>query len=71
MLRQNLTLGSCQTPDIFEWNVAAHPQSANVHDSLGEAYLGAGRRDDARRSYQNALRMDPSSTSAKAALAGL
>lgn len=56
---------------VFEWNVAAHPQSANVHDSLGEAYLGAGRRDDARRSYENALRLDPSSTSAKSALAGL
>ena len=56
---------------VFEWNVAAHPRSANVHDSLGEAYLGAGRRDDARRSYENALRLDPSSASAKAALAGL
>jgi D-alanyl-D-alanine carboxypeptidase len=56
---------------VFEWNVAAHPQSANVHDSLGEAYLNAGRQDDARRSYQNALRLDPSSASAKAALNGL
>lgn len=56
---------------VFEWNAAAHPQSANVHDSLGEAYLGAGRRADARRSYENALRLDPSSASAKAALAGL
>jgi len=56
---------------VFEWNVAAHPQSANVHDSLGEAYLSVGRKDDARRSYENALRLDPTSTSAKAALAGL
>lgn len=56
---------------VFEWNVAAHPQSANVHDSLGEAYLGVGRRDDARRSYENALSLDPSSKSAQAALAGL
>lgn len=56
---------------VFEWNAAAHPQSANVHDSLGEAYLGVGRRDDARRSYETALRLDPSSTSAKTALAGL
>lgn len=56
---------------VFEWNVARHPQSANVHDSLGEAYLGVGRRDDARRSYENALRLDPSSTSARTALAGL
>ncbi|RYG32221.1 MAG: serine hydrolase, partial [Burkholderiales bacterium] len=29
---------------VFEWNAAAHPQSANVHDSLGEAYLSAGRK---------------------------
>lgn len=56
---------------VFEWNAAAHPQSANVHDSLGEAYLSAGRKDDARRSYETALRLDPTSTSAKAALAGL
>jgi tetratricopeptide (TPR) repeat protein len=56
---------------VFAWNVAAHPQSANVHDSLGEAYLSAGRREDARRSYENALRLDPTSASAKAALAGL
>ena len=56
---------------VFEWNAAAHPESANVHDSLGEAYLGVGRRDDARKSYQNALRLDPSSKSAQAALAGL
>ena len=56
---------------VFEWNVANHPQSANVHDSLGEAYLNIGRRDDARRSYESALRLDPSSTSARAALAGL
>jgi D-alanyl-D-alanine carboxypeptidase len=53
---------------VFEWNVAAHPQSANVHDSLGEAYLGVGRRDEARRSYETALRLDPSSQSARAAL---
>lgn len=56
---------------VFEWNAAAHPQSANVHDSLGEAYLSVGRRDDARRSYESALRLDPSSASARAALAGL
>lgn len=56
---------------VFEWNVAEHPQSANVHDSLGEAYLGVGRPDDARLSYENALRLDPSSNSARTALAGL
>ncbi|CAN5291369.1 hypothetical protein BH09PSE1_BH09PSE1_21950 [soil metagenome] len=56
---------------VFEWNATAHPASANVHDSLGEAYLGVGRRDDARRSYERALSLDPTSASAKAALASL
>jgi D-alanyl-D-alanine carboxypeptidase len=53
---------------VFEWNVAAHPQSPNVHDSLGEAYLSAGRQQDARRSYETALRLDPGSESARSAL---
>jgi D-alanyl-D-alanine carboxypeptidase len=56
---------------VFEWNAAAHPASANVHDSLGEAYLGVGRREDARRSYEKALSLDPTSASARAALAAL
>ncbi len=56
---------------VFEWNAASHPGSANVHDSLGEAYLGVGRREDARRSYERALSLDPSSTSAQTALAAL
>ena len=56
---------------VFEWNATAYPESANVHDSLGEAYLGVGRHEDARRSYEKALSLDPSSTSARAALATL
>ncbi|HWW12908.1 MAG TPA: serine hydrolase [Brevundimonas sp.] len=56
---------------VFEWNVEANPGSANVHDSLGEAYLAAGRRDDARASYGRALALDPESASARAALAAL
>lgn len=56
---------------VFEWNVAAHPESANVHDSLGEAYLGVGRSEDARQSYEKALSLDPTSASARTALAAL
>jgi D-alanyl-D-alanine carboxypeptidase len=56
---------------VFEWNVEANPGSANVHDSLGEADLAAGRRDDARASYGRALALDPESASARAALATL
>ncbi len=56
---------------VFEWNAASHPQSSNVHDSLGEAYLAVGRRQDAKHSYESALRLDPDSQSARSALASI
>jgi len=54
---------------VLQWGVAMYPYSANAHDSLGEAYRASGRADDARRSYEAALKLDPSSKSALAALA--
>lgn len=38
----------------FQKNVAWHPESANVHDSLGEAFERAGRLADAAREYRAA-----------------
>ena len=32
-----------------------YPKSANAEDSLGDAYLAAGERDDARHAYQKAV----------------
>ena len=40
---------------LFEKNVAAHPTSWNVHDSLGEAYLAKGNKKAAAESYAKAL----------------
>jgi hypothetical protein len=40
---------------IFQKNVAAHPASWNVHDSLGEAFLAQGDRKAAKDSYSKAL----------------
>lgn len=40
---------------VFQKNVAAHPQSWNVHDSLGEAYLAKGDAHAAADSYGRAL----------------
>lgn len=40
---------------IFRANVAAHPQSWNVHDSLAEALLAQGDRKGAADSYAKAL----------------
>jgi cytochrome c-type biogenesis protein CcmH/NrfG len=53
---------------VFELNVAAYPRSANAHDSLGEAYLRAGRRAEAIRSYRRSVALDPGNRNAVAKL---
>ena len=54
--------------EIFKLNVAAFPKSANVYDSLGEAYAGAGDRELAIRNYEQSLALNPSNTGAVEAL---
>lgn len=49
---------------IFELGVETFPQSANAHDSLGEAYLQAGQRDLAARHYRQSLVLDPKNANA-------
>jgi dienelactone hydrolase len=41
--------------ELFELNVELYPDSANVYDSLADAYLAAGRRDDALSTAREAL----------------
>jgi tetratricopeptide (TPR) repeat protein len=45
--------------EIFKLNAEAYPNSANVYDSLGDAYQAAGRREDAIKAYEKALSIDP------------
>ena len=45
--------------EIFKLNAESYPSSANVYDSLGDALVAAGRTDDAIKSYQKALSIDP------------
>jgi CubicO group peptidase (beta-lactamase class C family) len=47
---------------VFQWNANAHPESANVYDSLGEAHRTNGDRDQAIRSYKKAAELAPSDT---------
>ena len=53
---------------VFTLNVELFPQYANGHDSLGEACLRAGDKEQARKAYEKALALDPTLDSAKRAL---
>lgn len=50
--------------EIFKLNVEAYPQSANVYDSLGEAYVINGDKELAIRNYQRAVQLNPQNTNA-------
>lgn len=54
--------------EVLKLNVESYPQSANVYDSLGEAYIVSGDREKAIESYQRAVALDPNMESAKRAL---
>jgi tetratricopeptide (TPR) repeat protein len=53
---------------IFQLNVELHPESSNVYDSLGEAYMNSGARDLAIQNYQKSLELNPQNTNATEAL---
>lgn len=44
---------------ILQLNVEAYPQSGNVYDSLGEAYMDAGNKPLAIVNYQKSLDLNP------------
>ncbi len=50
--------------EIFKLNAEAYPQSGNCYDSLGEAYLLNGQKDQARINYKKAVDLDPKNTNA-------
>ena len=54
--------------EIFKINAETYPQSANVYDSLGEAYMMNGDNELAIRNYQRAVELNPQNTDAMAAL---
>src|SRR5580700_7057807 len=44
---------------IFQLNVEAYPQSSNVYDSLGEAYMDDGNKPLAIANYQKSIELNP------------
>jgi hypothetical protein len=53
---------------VLRLNAADHPGSSNAFDSLGEAFLEAGRREKAIESYERAVILDPANENALQAL---
>jgi len=53
---------------VLELNATAYPNSANVYDSLGEAYAANGQKDLAIENYKKALAIDPKMPSSIEAL---
>ena len=54
--------------DVFRANVAAYPQSANVYDSLGEAYETSGDIARARENYAKAAEIGKKTNDPNAAV---
>lgn len=48
---------------VFKLNVAEYPESWNVYDSLGEAYMKAGVKRKAIANYKKSLELNPANTS--------
>jgi CubicO group peptidase (beta-lactamase class C family) len=49
---------------IFQRNVHEYPESGNVYDSLGEAYLKSGQKELAIQNYEKSLQLDPKNQNA-------
>ncbi len=50
--------------EIFKLNVESHPESSNVYDSLGEAYMLNGQKDLAIKNYKKSLELNPKNANA-------
>ncbi|HEY7786208.1 MAG TPA: serine hydrolase [Pyrinomonadaceae bacterium] len=49
---------------LFKLNVEFYPQSSNVYDSLGEAYMTSGDKELAITNYKRSLELNPKNTNA-------
>ena len=50
--------------EILKLNVETYPASANVYDSLGEAYMTSGNKELAIKNYQRAVELNPQNANA-------
>ncbi|MEJ2614263.1 MAG: alpha/beta fold hydrolase [Ignavibacteriaceae bacterium] len=57
--------------EVFKLNTVAYPESWNVYDSLGEAYLKDGQKDLAIKNYERSLELNPDNINASKVLKNL
>jgi len=50
---------------VLKLNVETYPDSYNVYDSLGEAYLFEGKKELALKNYEKSLKLNPNNTNAE------
>ena len=62
MLDNNDTASAIQ---VFKLNTKEFPESSNVWNSLGEAYMKAGDMDMAKVNYEKAVLLDPNDENSK------
>lgn len=55
-----------QALEVFELNTRVFPEAFNTWDSLGEAHMVLGHDDEAIRSYERSLELNPNNTNAEA-----
>jgi CubicO group peptidase (beta-lactamase class C family) len=53
---------------VFRRNVERFPESSNVYDSLGEAYLESGQLESALENYERSVELDPGNANGTAAI---
>lgn len=51
--------------EVFKLNVEEYPDSFNVYDSLGEAYLAKGEKKLAKANYKQSLELNPENENGK------
>jgi predicted Zn-dependent protease len=57
--------------EFFKLNTQQFPNSGNVFDSMGEACLKAGDKENALKYYKRALQLNPGNTNAAAIISSL
>jgi cytochrome c-type biogenesis protein CcmH/NrfG len=51
--------------DFFRHNIEAHPNSYNVYDGMGEAYMKNGEKELAIPNYEKSIQLNPNNENGK------